>query len=53
MELRIKNVGKMWHVCHGKTVLAFATSYPWARARADELKTTGAAARALQQRAAR
>lgn len=53
MELRIHNVGRMWRVCCGPVVLAFASTYPLAQARADELRATHAAERVLQRRAAR
>ncbi len=44
-ELHIKNVGRMWRVYHGKTVLAFTNSYRHACIRAIELKATRAAER--------
>lgn len=52
-QLQIKNVGRMWRVYASTTVLAFASTYALAEARADELKATNAAQRVQQWRAAR
>jgi len=52
-QITIRNVGKMWRVCHGRVVLAFAETYPYAKAKADYLRATNAVERVIQARAAR
>lgn len=36
--LQIRNAGRMWRVCQGERVLAFATTYQNAKTRAAELE---------------
>jgi len=43
--LQIRAVGGMWRVLHGRTTLAFCTSYARALAREEELRAEGAAER--------
>lgn len=55
MELQILNVGKMWRVVHGNTVLAFASTYPIALRQRNQLIKQGVVKRIvlsnLQRRA--
>ncbi len=43
--LQIRNVGKMWRVYNGTTVLAFATDFAMAQYRRHQLIAEGAAER--------
>lgn len=36
--LQIRNAGRMWRVCQGERVLAFARTYEHAKTRAAELE---------------
>ncbi len=36
--LQIRNAGRMWRVCQGERVLAFAATYQYAKARAADLE---------------
>lgn len=51
-NLQIRPVGGMWRVLSGTTVLAFATTYVLAQAKAAQLAAEGAAERVAQWRAA-
>ncbi len=53
MSLQIRNVGKMWRVCDGTTVLAFATDFAMAQYRRHQLIAEGAADRVAFRNAQR
>lgn len=36
--LQIRNAGRMWRVCQGERVLAFAATYQFAKTRAADLE---------------
>lgn len=49
--LQIRPRGRMWHICHGRTVLAFCETYSRAIVREKELTAEGAAERVALRRA--
>ena len=51
-SLQIRSAGRMWRVCQGERVLAFARTYAFARIRAAELEAGHIAERVALWRAA-